>query len=341
MRILIIGGTRFIGPYVVSRLIEMGHEILLFNRGITVSSLNHDVDCIQGDRANLVDFAESLRKFAPHVVLDMIPVSERDAIDVMNLMKGVAKRIVGISSQDVYRAYGVLIGIESGGLSTIPLEEASPLRTSLFPYRDQVDSDHRLYHYEKILVERVLMGSSDIPGTILRLPMVYGPGDYQHRLFPYLKRIDDGRNAIILEKGLSAWRWSRSYVEDVANAIVLAVTKQEAEGRVYNVAEKDALSEEEWVRAIGAVTGWNGEIVMVPEEKLPNHMRSNIRAEQDLVVETMRIRKELGYSEVVDRHEAIKRTIAWERANPPEQVEPNLFDYDTEDRILRDAGFSY
>jgi len=339
MRILIIGGTRFIGPYAVRRLSKLGHEIILFNRGVTMSSLNDEFDCIHGDRSNLVDFVEPIRKFAPHVVLDMIPISEHDAIDVINLMQGVVKRVVGISSQDVYRAYGVLIGIENGGLDPVPLDEASPLRTKFYPYRDQVDSEHRLYHYEKIQVEQVYLGNLDVPGTILRLPMVYGPGDYQHRLFPYLKRMDDGRPAIILESGLSAWRWSRCYVEDVATAIVLAVTNQEAEGRIYNVAEKDALSEEEWVRAIGSAVGWGGEIVLVPEEKLSDHMRSNIRTEQDLVVETMRIRKELGYSEVVDRHEALKRTIAWERANPPEQVDPNLFDYDTEDRILKDVGF--
>ena len=68
------------------------------------------------------------------------------------------------------------------------------------------------------------MGTAGLPGTVLRLPTVYGPGDYQHRLFEYLKRMDDGRPAIPLGEGVASWRWTHGYVEDVALAVVLAVT---------------------------------------------------------------------------------------------------------------------
>lgn len=70
--------------------------------------------------------------------------------------------------------------------------------------------------YDKILVERAVMGDADPVGTILRLPMVYGPGDPQHRLFQYLKRMDDRRPAILMDEGAAGWRWSRGYVENVA-----------------------------------------------------------------------------------------------------------------------------
>jgi nucleoside-diphosphate-sugar epimerase len=48
------------------------------------------------------------------------------------------------------------------------------------------------------------MGTAGLPGTVLRLPTVYGPGDYQHRLFEYLKRMDDGRPAILLGEGVAS-----------------------------------------------------------------------------------------------------------------------------------------
>jgi hypothetical protein len=52
------------------------------------------------------------------------------------------------------------------------------------------------------------------------------------------------------------------------------------------------------------------------------------------VVDTTRIREELGYTEPVSRDEALRRTVAWERAHPPEEVDPQAFDYAAEDALL-------
>jgi nucleoside-diphosphate-sugar epimerase len=55
--------------------------------------------------------------------------------------------------------------------------------------------------YDKIQVEQAIMSDPDLPGTILRLPMIYGPGDYARRFHPVLKRIDDRRAFILYEQG--------------------------------------------------------------------------------------------------------------------------------------------
>jgi nucleoside-diphosphate-sugar epimerase len=335
MRILIVGGTRFVGPHVVRRLDDMGHEIALFHRGQTKADLPEDVRHILGDRRHLEDFADRFKRFAPQMVVDMIPVTEQDAQSVMGTFKGIAQRVVALSSQDVYRAYGKLIHIESGPIEPVPLTEDSPLRQKLYPYRDRVEGpDDILYHYEKILAEQVFMGDPELPGTILRLPMVYGPDDYQHRLFEYLKRMDDHRPAILLEKGMANWRWTKGYVENVATAIVLAVTDDRATDRIYNVGERETLSEAEWVREVGLAAGWNGQVVVVPQDRLPDHLVPHINTDQHLVVDASRIRKELEYKEPVPRDEALRRTVAWERVHPPTKVEPNAFDYAAEDALL-------
>jgi len=334
MRVLIIGGTAFTGPHVARRLFEMGHELTLFHRGRSQADLPPTVRHILGDRQRLADFSDELKRFAPHLVLDMIPLSEADAQQVMELFRGIAERVIAISSQDVYWAYGRLIGTESGPATTAPLQESSPLRTRLYPYRERVDPDHRLYHYDKILVERAIMGLSELPGTILRFPMVYGPGDRQHRLYPYLKRMDDRRPAILLGQTMAHWRWTRGYVEDMADAVVLAVTNPRAAGQIYNVGQKEAMSEAEWVVAIGRAAGWRGEVITLPEESLPEQLKPGIDPEQHLVVDTTRIRQELGYRETISLDESLERTIAWERTNPPEAVDPKVFDYATEDSIL-------
>ena len=56
MRILIIGGTKFIGPYVVQALHEKGREVLVFNRGKSIHSFSFQVNSIQGDRTDLLSF---------------------------------------------------------------------------------------------------------------------------------------------------------------------------------------------------------------------------------------------------------------------------------------------
>jgi nucleoside-diphosphate-sugar epimerase len=339
MRILIIGGTGFSGPHVVRHLSDLGHEIVLFHRGQTEADLPDGVRHILDDRRRLTDFADEFKRFAPQVALDMIPATEQDARSVMSTFKGIAQRVVALSSQDVYRAYGKLIRIESGPLEPVPLTEDAPLRQKLYPYRgesprDQEDPKRWLDDYDKILVERVVMGDPRLPGTILRLPMVYGPRDPQHRLFGYLRRMDDDRTAILLEKGAAKWRWTRGYVENVAAAVALAVTDDRAAGRIYNVGEVETLSEAEWVREIGRAAGWKGKIVTVSKDRLPDHLAVDINVDQHLVVDTTRIREELGYDGRVPRDEALRRTVAWERAHPPHEIDPKQFDYATEDAVL-------
>ena len=90
--------------------------------------------------------------------------------------------------------------------------------------------------YDKIPVERAILGDPDLPGTVLRLPMIYGPGDHLRRFHPVLKRIDDGRRRKLLEEGMAAWRSPRGYVDNVAAALALAAVSGQAAGRVYNVA---------------------------------------------------------------------------------------------------------
>jgi nucleoside-diphosphate-sugar epimerase len=326
MRILIIGGTRFIGPRLVHCLVTQGHEVAVFHRGRTTTAPPVGVCSVVGDRHRLADYAEDFRRFGPDVVVDMILFTEEDARSSLATFRSIAGRFVAISSGDVYRAYGVFSRLEFGPLEPTPLNEDSSLRQVLFPYRTTVEPGSEHYDYEKILVERAVRTDPKLPATILRLPMVYGPGDYQHRLAPYLKRMLDGRRVILLDEGMARWRCLRGYVDDVAAAVALAVTNPAASGRVYNVAEPTAYTEAEWVSRIGAVVGWTGQIVSVPGGKVPVLFSTA----QDLRMDTSRIRAELGYREVTDPNDALRLTVAWERDHLPELS----LDYDQEDRLL-------
>jgi nucleoside-diphosphate-sugar epimerase len=331
VRVLVVGGTRFIGPPVVRRLVEAGHEVTVFHRGLTEAELPATVRHVHGNRTALTDYAEHFRALLPDIVVDMAAYSEREAQATMATFMGTAQRVVVISSQDVYRAYGRLHQTEPGAPEPVPYGEMAPQRERLFPYRG---TGRDLDDYEKILVERVVMASPDLPGTVLRLPMVYGEGDDQRRLAIELRRMDDGRPAIVLEETFARWRWTRAYVENVAAAIVLAVGDARAINRIYNVGEADALSYAGWLREVARAAGWPGEVIVVPDGRLPAQLQppaGNYR--QDLVADTSRIRWELGYVEPVSRDDALRRTVAWERVARATST-PRPLDYAAEDALL-------
>jgi nucleoside-diphosphate-sugar epimerase len=340
VRILVIGGSGFIGSFVVSRLVHDHHDVAVLHRGRHASILPAALTAIAADRHALHQHAAAIARFRPEVVIDMILSSGTQASALLDVVSGVAGRVIALSSMDVYRACGVLHGFEPGPLEPLPLTEDSPRRTRRQTYPPaQIAALQQVFgwldaDYDKVAVEDVILGNGRMPATVLRLPMVYGPGDPLHRLFPIVKRIDDGRRAIVMEEGLAKWRSPRGYVENVAAAVVLAATSERASGRVYNVAEEVACSEEQWAREVGAAAGWRGEIVVLPTEQTPPHLRVPYNVAQHWVPETTRLRRELDYRESVARREAIARTIAWERANPPARVDPAQFDYAAEERVM-------
>jgi nucleoside-diphosphate-sugar epimerase len=264
----------------------------------------------------------------------MTALTEADARVVVEAARGRAKLLVVVSSQDVYRAYGRFHEKESGAIEPTPSTEDAPLRSNLYPYRGQPPG---MDDYEKILVERAAMADPDLPATIVRLPAIYGEGDYQHRLAMELRRMDDRRPAIILDERIAGWRWTRAYVENAARAVVLAATDEKASGRVYNAGD-DAFSYADWVRAVGHAAGWNGEVISIPSDRLPKHLRPP-RADygQDLVADTTRIRDELGYEDVAAMDEGLRRAIEWERNNRGE-IDPRFLDYEAEDSLLASLG---
>jgi nucleoside-diphosphate-sugar epimerase len=333
MHVFVLGGTGFLGPPVVRRLVAAGHRVTVFHRGTTPADLPASVRVVLGERSGLPALRPALGRLAPDLVLDTHAYTEREARTAAEAFAGIARRAVVLSSGDVYRAYERLRGTRPGPPDPGPLTEDAPLRASRYPYRSTAEPGTRLYDYDKILVEEAYRAEPSLSATVLRLPMIYGPGDPQHRLFPYLKRMDDGRPALLLEEGQDRWRASRGYVEDIAAAIACAIGDDRAAGRTYNVGAADAPSEAAWIARIGRVAAWRGRVLPIPAERLPEALRTGRDWRHDLALDTARIREDLGIRAPVPADEAMARTVAWERAHPPEPAPP--FDYAAEDAASR------
>ncbi len=333
MNILMIGGTRFIGRAAAHHLAAAGHTVTVFHRGKSNNPLPDGIQHIHGELANLDDFRDEFRALEPDVVIHMLLMDQGQATQMMRVFRGVTERVVVVSSADVYAAFGRLLNTEPGDPLPVPLTEQSALREERYPYRNQLMKDDWRYYYDKISVEETALALGRPAATVVRLPMVYGPYDPQQRIAAYLQRMDDGRPFIALDARQYSWRAPRGYVENMGHALALAATEANAAWRIYHVAEPHdaALTEAEWVRAIGEAAGWRGNVVAVPPENLPKPLRFNPHG-QDVTLDSARIRAELGYAEGVSFKAGLARTVAWTR----EHVLPKLppIDYGDENALV-------
>ena len=320
MNVLILGGTRLSGPYLVRYLVAHGHQVTIFTRGQHTAGLPPELARLTGDRRQLDDHAAELRRLAPEAVVDMLAYTRGDAEMLVRVFKGAAGRLVVPGSMDVYRAFGRFHGTEPGPPDPLPLTEDSPLREQLSPHGEA---------YEKRWVEEVVLGDPALPGTILRYPMIYGPND-GGRTYDLVRRVLDDRAVLVLDERVARWRWSRGFAENVAWAAFLAVTHEQSAGRIYNVAEPEGLSMLEWSQRVLRALGWPGRIVVAP----PGRLKVEGNYEHHILVDTTRIRAELGYQEVVSLEDALRRTVDWQRTNTPDKIDPADFDYAAEDAML-------
>jgi NAD(P)-dependent dehydrogenase (short-subunit alcohol dehydrogenase family) len=128
MRVFILGGTGFVGRHVVRRLLDSGHEVVVFHRGQTRADLPPAVRTMLGDRRDLAASTGEMVRFGPEVVIDIIPCTELEGRGVMQAFRGIARRVVALSSGDVYRNYDGLRRVGTTAPDPCPLAEDAPLR---------------------------------------------------------------------------------------------------------------------------------------------------------------------------------------------------------------------
>jgi len=292
MKALVIGGTRFIGAYVVRRLDEMGANVTVFHRGLSTNAILPNVEHVYdaGAAYPITAFPASLH-LDWDVVVHMVAMGEEDAEAAVRMFSGRAKRLVIISSCDVYRAYGRLTKSEPGPPEPVPLTEDAPLRSAYYPYRGMEDQLGAYAHdYDKILVERAAQSMRDTEWTILRLPKVYGPED-------------NGDLATVF--GFAAvphWRWTHGHVENVAAAVAMAAVDPRARNAVFNVGEQ-------WTPSMCERLAW------LPQRNAPPSEPPPFDYSQNLVMETSKIRKELGYADLLHEPSAMIELATRDRTN--------------------------
>jgi nucleoside-diphosphate-sugar epimerase len=319
VRIVVLGGTRFIGRAIVEELVRAGHEVLVVHRGNLEPDDMPPVPHLHCDRSDLTAHRNELAKFRPEAAVDCRALTRADAEAALAALPA-GIRLVVISSMDVYRAFGA--AIEGQETDPVPLDEDSPVRSERYPYRDKSPDRH---DYDKLDVEDVYLPHG---ATSLRLPMVYGPRDYQLREEFILRRVRAGRARIPF--GAGTWLACRGYVGDIARGARLALESPSTEGMALNLCEDRTFSMAMWSRMILEAAGSSAELVRVADELLPEDLKPTGTMPQHIAASARRARAMLGWT-TSDPEETLRTTVRWHLDHPPSNPDP---DFSADDRAL-------
>lgn len=237
MKVVILGGTRFIGPFLVRNLIERGHEVEVFHRGRTRAELPASVRHVTVDRKVRGQVAEALRQSRPDAVIDTCGYVAEDLDEIVRLAPRL-KRYVFCSTTAVYGKIG----------KTTPGELSPVVPISA-------------YEIGKVACENLLLLAARehkaFPITILRLAHPYGPLDeliYSNgRDSLFLDRMRKGRPIVIPSAGDT--RIHPIYVGDVAEAFAHAMESDACVGRCFNLSGDEILSHDDYFASIARVLG--------------------------------------------------------------------------------------
>jgi 2'-hydroxyisoflavone reductase len=319
-RVLVIGGTLFIGRALVDQLLERGDEVVIMHRG-KGTPFDERVAELRCDRNDVAAVRAALNGQTFDVVYDNVYDWERGTTAEQVIAAAVAasaglRRYVFTSSVAAY---------PEGG----PYDEQAPLVPSDYPNAygaQKADSERALFDLHR---------RQAFPVTTLRPAFIYGP----HNPFPresfFWDRMRAGRPIIIPEDGSRTMQWV--HVRDVASAAVLAATRDVAAGHAYNLASYPPITQLDFVQLLARIAGREAHLVHIPREQIqraggalfaPPFYLGVYLDIPPITARADRVRTELGL-ELTSLEDGLRETFQWYQQQ--EQPQP---DFSWEDRLL-------
>ncbi|MBD2162787.1 NAD-dependent epimerase/dehydratase family protein [Calothrix membranacea FACHB-236] len=236
MRILIIGGTRFIGVYLTQLLVEQGHEVVLFNRGNRPAPSLQGVGQIIGDRTDATQLKAKLSQENFDVIFDNNGRELADTQPLAEIFQGRVQHFVYMSSAGVY------------------------LKSDQMPHVEDDAVDPKSRHRGKHETEAYL-AQLGIPFTSIRPTYIYGPRNYNDLESWFFDRIVRDRPIPIPGNGL--YITQLGHVKDLAMAMTQVVGNQQAVGQIYNVSGDRFVTFDGLARACAQAAGKSPDAVKI------------------------------------------------------------------------------
>lgn len=241
MRVLVIGGNRFMGVELVALLLAQRHEVTLLNRGNLVDPFGPLVQRLVADRgADAFDAA--LAGTTWDAVVDLALMNGPQTERLLRVLKGKTPHVVVISTGQVYlvREPRPLIATEADFAG--PTLRSEP--------RTAVDLEEWRYGMEKRDVETRLFAGG-LPFTTLRLPMVHGARDHRRRLDGLLWRLLDGGPILLTEPDAPV----RQVFSGAVVRTVLTCLERGPLNEALNLAWDEPLTARTFVEAVAKACG--------------------------------------------------------------------------------------
>jgi len=255
MRILVIGGTLFIGRQLVRELLKAGHQVAVMHRK-SKHDFGRRVENLLADRndGESVRRALGARKF--DVVFDNVYDWERGTTAAQ--VEATARAILQ-SSGDRLSRYVFLSSIAAYG-DGLNHYEGDPL----------APDDHQYpYVHNKAMTERVLFRlhrNSGFPVVTFRPPFIYGPGNPFYREAFFWDRMRAGRPIIVPGDGHRLMQFV--YVKDLVRACLRAMEEPAAVGEAFNIANPKPVTQVEMIRALAKAAGKKVTLAHAPRQRI-------------------------------------------------------------------------
>ena len=203
-RLLILGGTGFIGPHSVQAALDRGHEVTMFNRGRTNAHLFPDVEKLVGDRS---DDLEALRGRRWDVVIDNHATLPRWVRQSAQLLKDAADQYIHVSTISVYAPAAYPDGAAAGSPEEdrARLAEDAPLAELPSGHDGSEDVTGQTYGPFKWMAEdEARRAFGEDRTTIVRPGLIVGPGDPTDRFTYWPARLQRGGDVLAPGSGMDS-----------------------------------------------------------------------------------------------------------------------------------------
>jgi 2'-hydroxyisoflavone reductase len=247
MKMLVIGGTRFLGRTLVETAVKQGHELILFNRGQTNPELFPDVERLKGDRDG--DLAV-LKDRNWDVVVDTCGYVPRIVKKSADLLVDSTEQYIFISSISVYSDF-----------SKPGLDEKSPLGKLKDETVEQVTNE--TYGPLKVLCENVVEETYPGRSAILRCGLIVGPYDPTDRFTYWPVRIRQGGEVL----APSPPHMQVQFIDatDLAHFILL-LAKKRISGKFNTTGPAEKITMQEFLDTCNSTAGNKASLTWVSEE---------------------------------------------------------------------------
>lgn len=260
MKLLILGGTRFLGRFLTEKALQNGHEVTLFNRGQSAPELFPEVEKLIGDRNGDL---EALKGRSWDAVIDPSGYLPWSVAESAELLAEAAGHYTFISSASVYDQLEQPDIAEDHSTGKLTGERIEELK-AMAPSQAIAENYGELKYLCEQQVERVFPGRS----LIVRPGLIVGPYDFTDRFSYWVNRIAKGGE--VLAPGRRDKSIQFIDVRDLAEWIIRMV-ESKANGTYNATGPETELTMEAFLTTCKETIGNKVDLVWVEEKFLLGH----------------------------------------------------------------------